>query len=70
MPKKLKVTRVLVYEGDSNWIDLTLSKSYILTGRPFICPAGRIEQTDLKIEEVKKEEENGREGNDNLSHNP
>ena len=72
MPKKLKVTRVLVYEGYSDWIDMTLNRCFVLTGKPFVCPGGRIDQTDLKIKEVKKEkeEEDGREENDNLSDNP
>ena len=67
--KRLRVTRTLVYEGDSSWIDLMLSKNFISTGKPFVCPGGRIEQTDLKIEEVKEEEKDGRERNDDLSDN-
>lgn len=60
MPKRLRVTRTIVYEGPEEWIDMTLDKSLLGarglpldTRTPFAPMDGKsIRCVDEKVEDV------------------
>lgn len=45
----MKVTRVLIYEGDPAWIAGTLARGAIAESRGFSCPKGTIREGGLVV---------------------
>lgn len=43
-PGEARVVRVLVVEGKREWVERTLERSYVDTGRPVDLPAGTIHE--------------------------
>lgn len=61
MEQRIRVTRTLVYEGDADWVQETLARSYIQIGdevgfmlktpRGVILETARVEETIDSLEE-------------------
>ena len=70
----IKVIRLLVYEGDKEWIEETLRNSHISPESPLKSSRGNISETWREIftqemfdmEEGKEEEENGSSNESNV----
>lgn len=56
--KKIKVTRVLVYEGDEKWVRAVLNQSYIRPKQTFAFVVGSVYELERKEEVVEDGGEN------------
>ena len=52
-PKRISVTRILVVEGEEEWVKRTLDRGAVASGRQFIAPKGRITEIHRSTEDVK-----------------
>lgn len=53
MAKRIRVTRVLVYEGEEYWVEQTLLSNAVTEDKPLdFGKRGKIEQQPLRFEEV------------------
>jgi len=57
MPKKIRITRTLVYEGDEEWVRATLAKSYVHLRGEFLTVSGTIRDTSRVEEEIEDDKE-------------
>ncbi len=52
-PKRLRVTRTIVIEGEADWVENTTARSLVNLDRPFILSIGSIKETKFTMEELK-----------------
>jgi len=56
--KRVKVIRVLCYEGDRHWVETVLTQSYISPLKPLITGSGSITEKKRIMRLVKELKEN------------
>lgn len=53
---RMRVTRVLIYEGDEQWIDTVFQHNFVSEGLPFAVSSNSITEQERVVEWLKEED--------------